>query len=423
MRTLVCGAGIGGLTAALALHAVGADVEVVESASSSRSLGAGINLQPHAVRELVELGLGSILSRLGVEPTEVTHFDRHGNRIWTAPRGHAAGYRWPQYSIHRGEFQAALATEVRTRLGAQAIRTGTALCSFTQDSSGVQAVLRHPTTSQTFDTKADILVGADGLHSTVRALLHPGEPAPLWGGVRIWRGVVETDLLLGGRTVTVAGTNSRAKLVAYPISRAAAGHGRSLVNWVAEVRFHDDRVAMPTTQTQAGSLAEVLPHFQDWRFDWLDVPALLRSTPQILTHPMVDRDPLPWWTDRRVTLLGDAAHPMYPIGSNGASQAIVDAVVLAYELSQDPSPTRALAAYEAARREPTTAIVLACREMPGDRILRQVAERAPEGFSRIEDILSPDELTALSDAYARTTNADANALNTRPSLIPWIRPV
>lgn len=419
MKALVCGAGIGGLTAALSLHAAGIEVEVVESVSRLLPLGVGINLQPHAVRELIELGLGPTLAGLAVEPVESAHFDRYGNAIWSQPRGRAAGYRWPAYSVHRGELQAALAAEVRARVGEAAVRTGATLRAFDQDSSSVHAVLADRAGTPAFEVTADILVGADGVHSTVRRLLHPGEGAPLWNGVRMWRGVVETEPFLTGRTIAVAGTNSRAKFVAYPISRAAADRGRALVNWVAEVRFHDEhRARAPADWNRTGDLADVLPHFADWRFGWLDIPALMRKTSRILEYPMVDRDPLPWWSDRRVTLLGDAAHPMYPIGSNGGSQAIVDARVLAYELSRTSDPVAALAAYEAARREPTSAIVLACREMPGDKILSRVAERAPGGFSRIEDVLSAAEMAALTDAYARTTNADAESLNTRPSLSP-----
>jgi 2-polyprenyl-6-methoxyphenol hydroxylase-like FAD-dependent oxidoreductase len=231
----------------------------------------------------------------------------------------------------------------------------------------------------------------------------------------MWRGIAEWEPFLSGASLAVAGTNARAKFVAYPISRATAGGGPVLVNWVAEVKTDDDRLGMPADWNRRGVLADVLPHFADWVFPWLDVPALMTATEVILEYPMVDRDPLPWWTDRRVTLLGDAAHPMYPIGSNGGSQAVLDARVLAHELAVESDPVKALASYEALRRETTSAIVLACREMPADKVLVRVAERAPDGFARIEEVLTPAELADLTSAYTRTTSVDATALNTRAS--------
>jgi 2-polyprenyl-6-methoxyphenol hydroxylase-like FAD-dependent oxidoreductase len=410
----VAGGGIGGLTAALSLAAAGIRAEVVESATELRPLGVGINLQPHAVRELTELGFGAALARMAVPTAEMVHFDRHGNRIWAEPRGLAAGYRWPQYSVHRGELQLLLAEAVRDRLGPQAIRTAATVLGFEQDHDGVRVRVRDRRDDTVTTLEGDLLVGADGLHSTIRRQLHPGEPGLQWNGVRMWRGVTEWEPFLSGASLAVAGTNSRAKFVAYPISRAAADRGRALVNWVAEVKT-DDRLATPADWTRQGDLADALPHFSDWVFPWLDVPALMTATEMVLEYPMVDRDPLPWWTDRRVTLLGDAAHPMYPIGSNGGSQAVLDARVLAHELAHGDDPVKALAAYEALRREPTSAIVLACREMPADRVLRRVAERAPDGFAHIEDVLTAAELADLTSAYTRTTGVDATTLNTRPS--------
>jgi 2-polyprenyl-6-methoxyphenol hydroxylase-like FAD-dependent oxidoreductase len=415
VRVLVVGGGIGGLTTALSLAAAGIRAEVVESATELRPLGVGINLQPHAVRELTELGFGAALARMAVPTAEMVHFDRHGNRIWAEPRGLAAGYRWPQYSVHRGELQMLLAEAVRDRLGPQAIRTAATVLGFEQDDESVRIRVRnrHDDTVTTLD--GDLLVGADGLHSTIRKQLHPDGPGLQWNGVRMWRGIAEWEPFLTGASLAIAGTNAQAKFVAYPISRTAADRGRVLVNWVAEVKTDDDRLGTPADWNRQGDLADVLPHFADWVLPWLDVPALMTATEAILEYPMVDRDPLPWWTDRRVTLLGDAAHPMYPIGSNGGSQAILDARVLAQELALGSDPVKALAGYEARRREPTSAIVLACREMPADRILLKVADRAPEGFARIEDVLTPAELADLTSAYTRTTSVDATALNTRPS--------
>ena len=428
MRVIVAGAGIGGLTTALSLHAAGIGVLVIDSAVSLRPLGVGINLMPHAVRELTELGLGDELAATGIPTAEMVHFDRHGNRIWGFASGLNIGYHWPQYSIHRGELQMILLDAVRARLGPDAVRTGTAFASFADSPSGVDVRVRDRLTGSGSVLRADVLVGADGLYSGVRAQLHPDEPPPRWGGIMMWRGMTEGAPFLTGRTVAVAGTNAELKFVAYPISRRAEAQGNALLNWVAEVMLPDDRVSAVEADTadwnRRGRAPDVLPWFADWEFGWLDVPALITGAPQILEYPMVDRDPLPFWGQGvpwghgRVTLLGDAAHPMYPIGANGGSQAVIDARVLAYSLAHAATPADGLATYEMARRETVNAIVLACRDMPADRMLHKVSVRAPDGFDRIEDVLSAAELAAFEGAYRSTTLQDVAALNGRASLSP-----
>ena len=417
MRVIVAGAGIGGLSAALSLHAAGIDATVIDSAASLRPLGVGINLMPHAVRELTELGLGEELEATGIPTAEMVHFDRHGNRIWGFASGRNIGYRWPQYSIHRGELQMILLAAVRARLGPDAVRTGTAVTGFSESGAGVQVRVRDRLTGTSSTLRGDVLVGADGLYSAVRAQLHPGEPPPRWGGVIMWRGVVEGAPFLTGRTVAVAGTNAALKFVAYPISRQAERRGQALLNWVAEVMLPAGR-AEGADWNRTGRVEDVLPWFADWKFGWLDVPALITGAPRILEYPMVDRDPLPSWGAGRVTLLGDAAHPMYPIGANGGSQAVLDARILAWSLAREATPAEGLAAYEAARLQTVNAIVLACRDMPADRLLQTVSTRAPDGFSRIEDVLSAAELAAFDQAYRATTLPDVAALNARPSLTP-----
>jgi 5-methylphenazine-1-carboxylate 1-monooxygenase len=421
MRVVIAGAGIGGLSAALSLHAAGIEATVIDSAASLRPLGVGINLMPHAVRELTELGLGEELEATGIPTAEMVHFDRHGNRIWGFASGRNIGYRWPQYSIHRGELQMILLAAVRARLGPDAVRTGTAVTGFSESGAGVQVRVRDRLAGTSSTLRGDVLVGADGLYSAVRAQLHPGEPPPRWGGVIMWRGVVEGAPFLTGRTVAVAGTNAALKFVAYPISRQAERRGQALLNWVAEVMLPAGR-AEGADWNRTGRVEDVLPWFADWKFGWLDVPALITGAPRILEYPMVDRDPLPSWGAGRVTLLGDAAHPMYPIGANGGSQAVLDARILAWSLaralSSSGTPAEGLAAYEAARLQTVNAIVLACRDMPADRLLQTVSTRAPDGFSRIEDVLSAAELAAFDQAYRATTLPDVAALNARPSLTP-----
>ncbi|TDC90998.1 flavin-dependent oxidoreductase [Actinomadura sp. 7K507] len=418
MRVLIVGAGIGGLTTALSLREAGVEALVVDSAVQLRPLGVGINLLPHAVRELTELGLGDELAEIGIPTAQTVHFDRYGGRIWAEPRGRALGYHWPQYSIHRGELQMALLDAVLARLGKDAVRTGTVFEGFEQDGTQVRARLLDRASGTAGTVTADVLIGADGLHSAVRAQLHPGESAPLWNGIRMWRGVTEGEPFLNGRTLAIAGSNAASKMVAYPISMRAERRGKALLNWVAEVKLADDQLDDTADWNRTGRLEDVLPYFADWTFDWLDIPAMLSATAEILEYPMVDRDPLDRWTSGRVTLLGDAAHPMYPIGSNGGSQAVLDARVLAHELVKAADPGAGLLAYERERRETVNRIVLACRDMPADRILQTVSERAPEGFDAIEDVLAPTELNTIAGAYRQTSFSDVETLNTRPSYTP-----
>jgi 5-methylphenazine-1-carboxylate 1-monooxygenase len=413
VRVLIAGAGIAGLTAALSLHAVGIEAQLVDSATTLRPLGVGINLLPHAVRELTELGLGPQLAATGIATSEQAHFDRHGRLIWGEPRGRGLGYAWPQYSIHRGDLQMLLLAAVRNRLGDKAVRTGATVTGFTDRDGTVEVVLSDRSNGRVVPSTADVLIGADGLYSTVRAQLHPDEPPPRWSGVMMWRGTAEGRPFLSGSTLAITGSTSTVKFVAYPI--AARDHQTALINWVAEVMIGGSEPPSRPDWNSEGRLAEALPHFKDWTFDWLDVPTLMSRSPEILEYPMVDRDPLPSWGRGRVTLMGDAAHPVYPIGSNGGSQAIIDARVLARELSAAASPADALAAYEAERLPAVNQIVLATRNMPVDAVLDMVSARAPDGFDRIEDVLTPAELAALRDAYRATSLQDVAALNARPS--------
>ncbi|GAA3593732.1 flavin-dependent oxidoreductase [Nonomuraea rosea] len=408
MRTMIVGGGIGGLTTALSLHAAGLECVVVEAAGPLRPLGVGINLQPHAVRELSELGLDDVLAELGVETSFMTIADRHGNVILALPRGRAAGYRWPQYSIHRGELQMALLAAVEERAGP--VRTGVRFEGFEQDGDGVSVTLRQG--GRVLRERVDVLVGADGLQSAVRARLHDpaGDPL-LWDGIRMWRGVARGEPILDGATVLAGGSNATSKFVTYHISVREP----RLINWVAEVKVAEPGAVPEADWSRAGSLDDVAVHFADWKYPLADIPALLTATERILEYPMVDRNPLPHWGEGRVTLLGDAAHPMYPVGSNGGSQAVLDARVLARCLATDGDPARALAAYEEERRPPTSALVLAHRALPIEQTIRLVTERAPGGFCDIADVLTEQELAGMAAAQRRISDADVRALNTRES--------
>jgi 2-polyprenyl-6-methoxyphenol hydroxylase-like FAD-dependent oxidoreductase len=347
-------------------------------------LGVGINLLPAAVGELARLGLEPDLATIGRPVAEMAHFDRHGNTIWRQRRD-------GQYSLHRGELQMLLLTTVRHRLGPEAVRFGAALQDFTADVGGVLAVC-----GDGVGLRADALIGADGLHSTIRRRLHPGEGAPVTSGITMWRGISPSGPFLTGGTVAVYGANTTTKLVVYPVSPSGTDTVR--LNWVAEVRH-----PVSFARSAAGTRAALISHFADWSVPGLDLPRLFSAAPQILELPMTDRDPLSHWGQGPVTLLGDAAHPMYPVGSNGASQAILDARALTTALMTAPGPEAALRAYERERLPVTNAIVESCRAMPADAILTLVATRAPGGFRDVTTVLTEAELATITTVYRSTS--------------------
>ena len=407
MRVLIIGGGIGGTTTALALHAAGIDCAVFESAAEVRPLGVGINVQPSAVRELTELGLGERLAETGVATRELVYANRFGQVIWREDRGLAAGYRWPQYSIHRGRLQTLLWEAARERLGAARVQAGKRLAGFTQDAAGVTAHFADGTTAQ-----GDVLVGADGIHSVVRRHFAPAEGPPKWNGAILWRATSVAPAYLTGASMVQAGSHDQ-KFVVYPI--AELPDGRRLTNWIAELRFDATEAWNREDWNRPGRLEDVLPAFEAWDFGWLDVPGMMRRTEAIYEFPMVDRDPLPGWTDGRVTLLGDAAHPMYPIGSNGASQAILDARRFAWHLATAPGYADGIVAYEAERRPATAALVAANRGLGPDLVLELVHRRAPEGFTELHSVISRAELEDTASGYKKLAGFDPALLNARES--------
>jgi 5-methylphenazine-1-carboxylate 1-monooxygenase len=399
MRVLIAGAGIGGLTAALALHVRGIEARVFEAASEIRPLGVGINLLPHAMAELAALGLLETVAALGVRTAELCYFNRRGQRIWSEPRGVAAGYAVPQVSLHRGSLQLALLAAVRERLGADAVCTGSALVGFSDGAHAVRVRLAARDGGGERESQGDLLVGADGIHSFVRRSFYPDEGPPHWNGQVLWRATSHFPPFLGGRSMFMAGTRST-KFVAYPIGEPEAS-GRAVINWIAELDRSGGDPPAREDWNRPGHLADFLPAFSDWRFDWLDVPALIQAADAIYEFPMVDRDPLPGWSRGRVTLLGDAAHPMVPIGSNGASQAILDARALADALAETVDVRAALARYEGERLPATAAVVLSNRRQGPEIVLDLAEERAPQGFEQAGDVFAPGELEAIAASYKR----------------------
>lgn len=408
MRVVIAGGGIGGLATALSLHSAGiTDVVVLEAAKEIRPLGVGINLLPHAVRELTELDLAPRLSDIGVPTGELAYFNHRGQLIWSEPRGIAAGYKWPQYSVHRGRLQMLLLDAVRERLGPDTVRTGHRVTDVVTENGKVIARVGDSSVGP-----CDLLIGADGIHSAVRKGFYPSEPAPLWNGLVLWRGTTRARPYRGGRSMIMAGTDVQ-KFVAYPISDPD-DTGEVEVNWVAERPL--DRQAMSRGDwNRRVSPDDFLHWFDTWTFDWLDVPDLIRRASVVYEYPMVDRDPLPRWTHGPVTLLGDAAHPMYPIGSNGASQAILDARVLASALARHDDPVAACEEYEAERRPATAKVTLSNRQRGPELVIKLAYERAPEGFDDVEDILPLSEREEIAARYKRLAGFDPEMLNNRPS--------
>jgi 2-polyprenyl-6-methoxyphenol hydroxylase-like FAD-dependent oxidoreductase len=412
MEVIIAGAGIGGLVAALELHRVGIKARVYESVEEIRALGVGINLLPHATKVLGECGLIEALAETAIETKDLTYFNKFGQKIWSEPRGVEAGYAWPQLSIHRGDLQMVLLRAVRERLGADRVRTGHHLADIepTPDHRARAHFIRRKTGAPLAAETADLVIAADGIHSTMRAKFYPHEGPPKWNGILLWRATTEGRPILSGRSMITVGYQGH-RFVAYPISKAHAARGSSLINWIVEIARDPNTAFRREDWNRRGNLAEFLPLFEKWVFDWLDVPAIMRAAEVIYEYPCVDRDPVERWTHGRVTLLGDAAHPMYPMGSNGASQAILDARALAEALASEPDIDRALAAYEAARQPATAQVVVSNRRQGPSEIQTIVEERAPNGFDAIESVVSDAELAEISARYKRLAGFDQGSVN------------
>lgn len=409
METAIIGAGIGGLTLALELHEAGMPCRVYEAVPQLEPVGVGINILPHASQVLCQLGLEQALEAHAVTTKESVWFNRFGQLIHREPAGRYGGFEHPQFSIHRGDLHQVLVEAVRGRLGDDAVVLDHTCTGFDQDDGGVQVSCRSTTTGEPLpERRADIMVACDGIHSVVRKQLHPDEGEPLYSGVNMWRGVTTHAPFLSGASMVRAGWLDTGKLVAYPIRDDIDGQGRQLVNWVVEVETPHH---VARDWNRRGSLDDFIGLFEDWRFDWLDVPRLLRESEDVLEYPMVDQDPLDWWGVGRVTLLGDAAHPMVPRGSNGAGQAVLDARALRESLVAADNPAAALQDYEDRRRELTARIVRTNRTTPPDVILKQVWERTgDQPFDRIDDVISASERDGILRRYQEVAGYSPEAL-------------
>jgi 2-polyprenyl-6-methoxyphenol hydroxylase-like FAD-dependent oxidoreductase len=405
---IIVGAGIGGLTLGLTLHKCGIPCRVLESAAEIRPIGVGINLLPHATQQLAALGLEAALARVAIETRDATFFNRFGQLIYQEPLGRAAGYAHPQFSIHRGDLQMVLLDAFRSRAGHDRLLANHHCIAVEQDEAGVGVHFSDgPGGANRSVVRGRVAIACDGINSAIRKQLFPDEGEPRYSGINMWRGVTRWKPMLSGASMVRAGWLSHGKMVIYPI-RHAGEDGLQPINWVAEI---ETPVYRKRDWNRPGSIDDFIGAFADWHFDWLDVPLFIRAADSVLEFPMVDQDPLPRWSFGRITLLGDAAHPMVPRGSNGAGQAILDARVLTSALLENENPAAALASYEKQRLEATTRIVLTNRTNPPDAILREVFQRTNDRpFGQIDDVISRDELVALSEGYKRIAGYSKDAL-------------
>jgi 2-polyprenyl-6-methoxyphenol hydroxylase-like FAD-dependent oxidoreductase len=415
MHVLIVGGGIGGLAAALSLHAAGIASTVFEQVREPRELGVGINTLPHAIKELAALGLLPALDRAGIRTRELIYANRFGQVVWREPRGTDAGLDTPQFSIHRGKLHTILLDAVRQRLGDNAIQTGCRLARFSERADRIEAHFEPRDGGPPIVADGEALVGADGIHSTTRAMFYPTEGAPVWNGTMLWRGAADWPVHADGRTMVIAG-GMTAKFVFYPIHFDPAFPSRRLTNWAVMARTADTSGTPPRREdwNRPGEWSEVEPFVRDrFRLDFVDPLALIQASGTFYEYPLCDRDPLPRWSFGRATLLGDAAHPMYPVGSNGASQAVLDAVALARHLTSGAPVPEALAAYDAERRPMTADVVLNNRQGGPERVIDVLEERAPKGFTDLDAVASHAEREAIVRGYASIAGFARDQVNRR----------
>jgi 5-methylphenazine-1-carboxylate 1-monooxygenase len=412
MKIRIVGAGIGGLTTALSLHKAGFEVHVYESSTEIKALGVGINVLPHAIRVLTDLGLLDELLKIGVQTRELCYFNKFGQLIWQEPRGKFAGYIWPQLSVHRGALMMILLHAVKTAIGEGNLHTGHHLKSCISTKEKVAATFTTKGMDEIIaDVEGDVLIGADGIHSVVRRQFYPDEGIPKFSGIILHRGISMGKPFLSGSSMIMAGSVDK-KFIAYPISDEVDENGNQLINWIADLRVGPDGNILRDWNRTADK-HKLLSEFSSWKFDWLNAPDIINGADAIYEFPMSDRDPLPRWSFDRVTLLGDAAHPMYPIGSNGASQAILDAEILTASLLHNTDAIAALQEYQNIRLPQTTAVILQNRQMGPEQVMEIVAERAPNGFTDLYDVISREELDGIAARYKKITGFEKEELNAK----------
>jgi 2-polyprenyl-6-methoxyphenol hydroxylase-like FAD-dependent oxidoreductase len=415
---IIAGGGIGGLATALTLHQIGVPSIVYEAVREMRPLGVGINLQPNAVRELYDLGFTPAdLDRIGLPAKEWALVGLNGNDIYSEPRGLAAGYNWPQYAVHRGRLHMLLHDRLVERVGPGAVRLGSRVTGYRKNAgTGVTAFIEHADGTRA-EASGALLIGADGIHSAVRAQMHPRQPPIHWGGAIMWRGTTWGKPIRSGASFVGLGTH-RQRVVFYPISQPDPQTGLSMINWIAEVTMDNSEGWKQSGWFRQVPTSDFVHHFDNWVWDWLDVPAMIRGADGAFENPMIDRDPVPTWCDGPVALMGDAAHAMYPTGSNGGSQAIVDARELGVAILAHGVTEAALAAFDAKLCGPISQLILRNRGAGPFGLLNMVDERCGGTFDNIDDVISPDERAAFMAGYKAAAGFAIETLNAAPPTIP-----
>lgn len=417
LPVLIAGGGIGGMATALTLHQIGVPCVVLEAVPELQPLGVGINLQPNAVRELFDMGFDAAsLDDIGIATREWALVGRNGRDIYSEPRGLLAGYRWPQYSVHRGRLQMLLYRAVQQRLGANAVRLGQRVAGYRQDGQGVTALVESRDGTR-HEVQGRLLIAADGLHSAVRAQMHPRQPPIHWGGAIMWRGTTPGRPIRTGASFVGLGS-LRHRVVLYPISPPDAATGLATINWIAEITVDNSQGWTQGDWNRRVKVDDFIHHFDGWNYGWLDVPAMLRGAAEVFEYPMIDRDPVPTWVDGRVALLGDAAHVMYPTGSNGATQAIVDARVLGAQLLAQGVGPAALRAYDEQLCGPISAVVLRNRGAGPFGLLGLVEDRCGGVFDDIEQVMPAAEREAFMAGYKAAAGFAIEALNAAAPTLP-----
>lgn len=414
---LIAGGGIGGLALALTLHQIGVPCTLFESVRELRPLGVGINLQPNAVRELEDLGIGEeAMDQVGLASREWALVGLNGREIYSEPRGKLAGYRWHQYAVHRGAFHMLLYREVVSRLGPQAVKLGHKVTGYRKEADGSVSALLETADGARHTFRGALLVGADGIHSSVRAQMHPDQPPIHWGGTIMWRGTARAVPIRTGASFVGLGT-ARHRVVFYPISQPD-GDGLADINWIAEKTFEASHGWEKTGWFRAVDTAEFAHLFSDFVYDWLDLPALLAQSDMAYENPMIDREPVETWVDGPVVLIGDAAHPMYPTGSNGASQAIVDARVLGRAILDHGVSVAALKSYDDQLCGPIGQVAMRNRGAGPFGLLDLVEQRCGGAFESIDDVIPAEERAAFMLAYQQAAGFAKDRLNAAPPTIP-----
>lgn len=417
-QVLIAGAGIGGLSVALTLHQIGVPCVVFESVADIKPLGLGINIQPNAVRELYELGFDSrSLDTIGLQTKEWVLVGLNGNEVYSELRGLKAGYKWPQYSVHRGKLQMLLYRAALERLGPASIRTGLKVTGYRNhpDGKGVTALLESRNGNRS-EVAGSLLIAADGLHSAVRQQMYPGQPPIQWGGAIMWRGVTKARPIRTGASFVGLGTH-RHRVVFYPISSPDPVTGLADINWIAEITVDNSGGWPDGDWNKQVRHADFLHHFEQWNYDWIDIPAMLRGAPEVFEYPMIDREPVPTWVEGNVALLGDAAHVMYPTGSNGASQAIMDARVLGAAMLAHGVNSEALQAYDTQLCPEMSQLVLRNRGAGPFGLLNLLDDRCGGVFDNIDDVIPKAERDEFMLRYKTAAGFAAEKLNAAPSII------